>query len=238
MSNVAGSGSEFAFGPFRLDVLRRELREADRRVPVGVRAFAILCALLERPGELVSKAKLFEAAWPGVFVDDTNLKVQIAGLRRALGEEGTHIRAEAGLGYRYVGPVRMDLAQTQTATEADFKLPKPLESPIGRETATAAIQQLLARHRLVSVVGPGGIGKTTVALAVARSDLPTYPDGVCFVDFGLVSDAAQAPAAVAAAFGRPVSGHDPLGDVLLYLRGRELLLVLDCCEHITDMVAR
>lgn len=184
----------------------------------------------------MTRKELFDRAWSGLSVDSANLRIQIGALRRALGPAGADIQAEAGLGYRYSGSVRID-GRPDTATLAHIAMPSGAEHPLGRDEAIASIRRQVDRQRLVSIVGPGGIGKTTVARAVARHDAAAYPDGVFFVDFGLISDPALAPAAVAAALERAVGDQDPLGEVLIYLRGRQLLLVLDCCEHLTDTAA-
>src|ERR1700686_1312963 len=91
----SASDSGIGFGPFHLDVQRQILRRDNERVVLGSRAYAILCALLERPGELVSKAELFKRAWPNISVDEANLRVQVGVLRKALGEHGANLVAVA-----------------------------------------------------------------------------------------------------------------------------------------------
>ena len=107
-----------AFGPFRLDTRDGLLLRGTDPIALGRRATALLQALVERPRVLVSKDALFEAAWPGLVVDDTNLTVQIAAVRRALGEVSggdRWIETMPGRGYRYVGPVAASEEETAAA---------------------------------------------------------------------------------------------------------------------------
>jgi DNA-binding winged helix-turn-helix (wHTH) protein len=100
--------SVVSFGPYRFNRDRRLLLDRGNPVRLGARALAILIALTETPGRLVSKEELFERAWSGLTVDETNVKFQISGLRKALRDYGGLIRAEASLGYRFVGAVGED----------------------------------------------------------------------------------------------------------------------------------
>jgi DNA-binding winged helix-turn-helix (wHTH) protein len=97
-----------ALGPFRLDTQAHLLLRDSAPVALGRRAIALLRTLVERPGTLVSKDELLEAAWPGRAVEESNLPVQIAALRRVLGEVpggDRWIETMAGRGYRFIGPV-------------------------------------------------------------------------------------------------------------------------------------
>ena len=91
---------------------------------------------------------------------------------------------------------------------------------------------LLASRRFVSVVGPGGMGKTTVAISIAHALLDEFGGAVYFVDLGAVTDATLVPGAVAAVLGVFGQTQDPLPSLLAFLAGRRLLLVLDNCEHV------
>ncbi|WP_441237595.1 ATP-binding protein [Bradyrhizobium sp. 930_D9_N1_4] len=226
------SGPEMTFGPFRFSLSRRLLLHGETPVKIGSRAAAILGALLEAPGELVSRAVLYDRAWPGRTVTEANLKVQISGLRKALHEYGDLIRAEASFGYRFVGDVSVYHPQKRRS-----RVTGATHAPIGRAAVIGDISALLQNNRLVTILGPGGIGKTTVALAVASGLEPSYCDGVCLVEFDRIADGSQVYAAVTGALDLPVQMAASLDQVLLALHGRRLLLVLDSCEHVTESVA-
>jgi predicted ATPase len=108
---------------------------------------------------------------------------------------------------------------------------------IGRDSAVEALSKLLASKRFVSVVGPGGLGKTTVAVAVAHAMVDEFRDAVHFVDLGAINDATLVPSTVANALGVLVQAQDPLPSLLTFMAGRRTLLVLDSCEHVIDAVA-
>src|SRR5258708_26794287 len=152
-----------AFGPFRLDPAGRRLSEGGRPVALGGRALDLLIALTERPGELVTKAELMERAWQSVHVEDANLRVQFSAIRRALRDKaGDYITADSGRGYRFVAPLAR---QADDAAKRERRLPASLTETIGRDADIAGISQRLRVARLLTIVGPGGIGKTTLALA-------------------------------------------------------------------------
>lgn len=227
---------DFIFGDFTLDMERKMLWRGADYVPLGHRAFAILASLLENSGQLVTKADLFERAWPGISVDAANLRVQIGNLRRLLGPIGRDIVTEQSLGYSFQGEVRAASISPAAQIAQRFFAPDNLIRPIGREAEIARLDQALTTHRLVSIVGPGGIGKTTLALELARRLDGNFLDGVCFVDLSLAAEGQDVMTSVAAALQRPVQS-DATADVLTCLRTRRLLMVLDCCERVIEPVA-
>jgi predicted ATPase/DNA-binding winged helix-turn-helix (wHTH) protein len=222
-----------AFGPYRLDRERRRLFRGAEPVQVGSRALEILIALTDRCGELVSKEELFARAWPRLTVEDSNLRAQIAGLRKALDEDGlrtTFIAAVPGRGYRFVEPVAGNPVSDLRAT-----LPVRLTKTLGRAEAVEAIGPRLKRTRFVTIVGPGGIGKTTVAIETARSLAGDFPDGVGFVDSTSLDDPSLLPAMLATALGVKAGGHD---DVAAWgLQRQRFLVVLDNCERVAQAAA-
>src|ERR1700734_3918050 len=167
---------EILFGPYRLVVAQRLLLEGEKPVRLGRRAFDILTPLVERAGEVVGKEQLIARAWPKTFVEEANLKIQVSALRRALGDgqgDRRYIATVVGRGYNFVAPIRKEeLSRTPSvptiAPAALHNLPSATTRMIGREEIATTLATELAHQRLVTLVGPGGIGKTTVGLAVAE----------------------------------------------------------------------
>ncbi|WP_118138575.1 winged helix-turn-helix domain-containing protein [Oceanicella sp. SM1341] len=239
-----------AFGPFCLDVPRRQLLCGDQDRALGERAFDLLLALLWQPGELVSKERLYEAAWPDTVVEESNLRAQVALLRKALGDgrDGArYIVAVPGRGYRFVAPVERryrlpPVAPVPAAAPALAPACLPgasprLTRPIGRDEVIGALAARVLRTRFVTIVGPGGIGKTTVAMAVAAELAGACRDGACFLDLAPLASPELLPSALAAALSLSGIGEDPTPAILEELRGRHMLLVLDCCEHVIEPAA-
>jgi predicted ATPase/DNA-binding winged helix-turn-helix (wHTH) protein len=232
----------FAFGAFRLLPTERKLLLANRPVHVGSRAFAILVALVERAGRIVSADELMRLVWPGMAVEEANLRVQLGSLRKALarGEGGTGaIKTVPLRGYCFVLPVVRSKVEPETPAvgETNHNLPAPLTPTVGRNDAIEFLSKSLADHRLVTIIGPGGIGKTTVALAVARRSLTLFADGVRFVDFSSFTDPRLVVGALASAFGISVLSESSIAGLTAYLRGKVMLILLDTCEHVLDAAA-
>jgi predicted ATPase/DNA-binding winged helix-turn-helix (wHTH) protein len=241
---VAEPSPTLAFGPFRLIPARGLLLEGDRPCRLGSRAMEILLALVERAGETVTKQDLVARAWPGVFVDEANLRVHMAALRKVLGD-GQHgaryIVNVMGRGYCFVAPVRPaegpTLAPAAPARPIRHNLPALLTRVLGRSEVIEAVALQVPARRLVTVTGPGGIGKTTVAVAAAERLLPAYDDGVWFVDLATVMDRQLIPFAMASALGFSVATANSLPSLTDFLRDKRLLLLLDNCEHLVDAIA-
>ncbi|MEJ0019605.1 MAG: winged helix-turn-helix domain-containing protein [Acetobacteraceae bacterium] len=236
------------FGPFRLTASERLLTKGDEPVAVGGRALDILVMLVERAGEVVTRRELIDRVWPDIIVEEANLRVHLAGLRKLLGEgkDGArYITNVPGRGYCFVSPVRRSWPDSggaqatapATAATAAPKLPAPLARMIGRQAAVATLRTLLTTHRFVNIVAPGGMGKTTVAVAVAHAMLHEFDDAAYFVDLGAVTDGALVASAVAAAVGCFVRTADPVPGLLAFLVDKRALLILDSCEHVIEAVA-
>ncbi len=239
--------STWTFGPFRLLTAQRALLEGDRPVRLGSRAFDILVALVERAGELVRRDELIAYAWPNIFVDDSTLRVHIAALRKVLGHGQGGARtivSVSGRGYRFTAPVVREALAAPALPDAAGRqrpaisyLPAPLSRMVGRGALVGELAGRLAARRFLTIVGPGGMGKTTVAIALAERLSATYRDGARFVDLASLAT----PQLVADAVARVVEvqsfSGDPLADLLAYLRERQMLLLLDNCEHVVDAVA-
>jgi DNA-binding winged helix-turn-helix (wHTH) protein len=238
-------GDVLSFGPFSLLVATRLLKRADEPISLGGRALDVLIALTERAGEVVSYRELISIAWPNVTVDEANLRVQIATLRKALseGEDGSrYISNVAGRGYCFVAPVshstgRPTAAEGNADGEPRRKLPPRLARMVGRDEVVRVVSQQLIMGRFVSIVGPGGIGKTTVAVSVAHALLNGFSDAISFVDLSALTDPQLVPTAVASALGFMVQAHDPLGSLVAFLGDKKILLILDNCEHVIDSAA-
>ena len=234
----------FAFGPFVLNPEQQMLVEDEAPVTLGGRAFDILTALVERPGVVISKNELIERAWPNLVVEEANLKVNIAALRRALGEKAgslQYIATVIGRGYRFVAPVRSAQPAPSSHKSRPFSgqsnLPPALAGIVGRTEDIEQIRKGLETERMLSIVGAGGMGKTTVAVAVAEGFAARVSDGAWFVDLASLDDPARVPGAIAKALGLETQPGTVFADLLDHLRGRDMLLVLDNCEHVIEAAA-
>jgi len=239
------NGRATSFGPFRLIAEQRLLLEGDRPVRLGSRAFDILVFLIERAGEVVGREELMARAWPQTFVEEANLKIQVSALRRALGDGQSgnrYIVTAIGRGYNFVAPVRIDgpsrtLPPATAPSAAVHNLPLTVTRMIGRAEAVEALISRLSRQRLVTLVGPGGIGKTTAALAVAERMTAEYEHGVWLVDLASLGDARLVPSAVATVLNLQIPAEDPIHGLVAAVRDNRMLLLLDSCEHVIDEVA-
>lgn len=220
----------FAFGSFRLDPAQQLLTKNGHPLALGARALAILALLAERAPETVGNAEIMARVWPGIFVEDANIRVHVSGLRKALGE-GHGIVNHPGVGYALSTPVR------RSGEEAGTLLPGAASALLGRDDALAHLSESLARHRLTTIIGPGGIGKTSLALVAAQAAAERFPQGVHFVDVSPLQDASLLTNRVAAVLGLRLTDADSATELAVALRDRALLLVLDNCEHVVDAAA-
>jgi predicted ATPase/DNA-binding winged helix-turn-helix (wHTH) protein len=235
-----------SFGPFRLFPAERLLQKAGEPLQLGGRALDILIALVERAGEVVIRSELISRAWPDVIVEEANLRVHVAGLRKALGDgrDGARYVANVpGRGYCFVAPVTRSASQRSlpqvlpVVTDRLRKLPARLMRMIGRDDTVRALSAQLMTRRFVSIVGPGGMGKTTVAVSIAHALIDAFEGAVFFIDLGALTDPGLVPTAVASALGFMVQAQDPFLSLLAFLGKRRVLLVLDNCEHVIDAAA-
>jgi predicted ATPase/DNA-binding winged helix-turn-helix (wHTH) protein len=237
MDPLPGATAVIEFGRFKLLRHRRELLADGRPVELGGRAFDMLAALIEAGGAVLEKDELMSRVWPGRIVEENSLQAQISALRKALGVDRDLIRTVAGRGYQFTGEMRV-LGVAGVPRRAS-NLPEPVSELIGRETAVSEVLDLVAAHRLVTLTGVGGIGKTRLGLEVARHLVPRFSDGVWFAEIGPLSDPELAPATVAVAAGLTLEQGTASADrVAAALGTRHLLLVLDNCEHVIEAAAR
>lgn len=235
----------FSFGPYRLFPRQRLLLRDGKPLPIGNRSLDILILLAERQGEVVGKNELIARVWPGITIDEGGLRVHVAGLRRTLGDgvgEASYIKTVAGRGYclvamdSYPQPPREIARNMEARVVQAPRLPLPLGGMVGRGNDVRKVSDLLEKTRFVTVHGPAGVGKTTVAVAVTHAQLTSFSGDIHFLDLGKVAEPRLLPAALASSFGLPVQPGDPTAAVLEFLRHRRLLLIFDSCEHVIEPV--
>jgi predicted ATPase/DNA-binding winged helix-turn-helix (wHTH) protein len=238
--------SAISFGPFRLFPKSRLLEKEGAPLHVGGRALDILIFLAERPGEVVDKRELVKRIWANVNVDEGSLRFHVAALRKALGDTGKSARYVVnvpGRGYCFVAslaqaappvaptaPVSVDIAPLRS-------LPIQLAKMVGREEVIEKISNGLSLYRFMTVVGPGGIGKTAVAVTVGHRRSADFGGRVFFVDFGPLRDSSHIATTIASALGLTISAEDPTPALLTFLKAGPTLLVFDSCEHVLDALA-
>ncbi|NPU09684.1 transcriptional regulator [Bradyrhizobium sp. 83002] len=225
----------------------RLLLRDNEPVDIGGRALDLLIALTDRGGQVVSKQVLMDLVWPDTTVEEASLRVHIAALRKVLGDgrgKSRYIVNVAGRGYCFVEQLRSgsaaDLERTGTAIDPTRlrSLPPHPHSMIGRAETVSKLSSLLVARRFVSIVGPGGIGKTTVAIAAAHLLKDDFGhDGICFVDLSSLVNPAAIGSAAAAAAGCLIPGVEPETSLLAALANMHMLLVFDNCEHVIQGVA-
>lgn len=233
------------FGPFSLVESERFLTKEGVPVELGARALDILIVLLSRANEIVDKKELLARVWPNVFVEEGSLRYHIASLRRALGDRkdgARYIATMAGRGYCFVAPVSRSSDQSPMRATAAVNfphanLPNRLLRMVGRSDDIVRLSTQLTTTRFVTIVGPGGIGKTTVAVAVGHNLIEAFAGAALFVDLGMLSDPDLVVTAVASMLGLSVLSSDATPSLLAYLRDKRILLILDTCEHLIEAVA-
>lgn len=233
-----------SFGLFDLYVGERLLEKQGKQVRLGSRSLDILITLVNRAGEVVSNNELMEAVWPATTVDDSGLRVHLASLRKVLddGKEGArYITNVPGRGYCFVAPIsrltNLDSFDTLSSDKGRrLKLPPLLTNLVGRDSVISLIESQLLQNRFVSIVGAGGIGKTSVAIAIGQSIAQKTETGVVFVDFASILDPRLSSTLLASTLGLTIQAADPTPSLLAWLRDRAIVLILDNCEHVIEAV--
>jgi DNA-binding winged helix-turn-helix (wHTH) protein len=233
---------EISFGPFRLHPNQRLLTKAGREVRLGSRALDILITLLEQRGKLVTRRELMERVWPDTVVVEANLNVNIAALRRALGDgqDGNrYLVTIPGRGYRFVASVAFSdfNLRDPTAFRPSNDLPTPITRLVGRDEIVKQLAGELRQHGFITIAGPGGIGKSSVGLAVAAELMGNYQHGIFWVDLASIETPDLVPSKVADVIGVEIRVEDALSGLVAKLKDKDVLLVLDNCEHLVAAVA-
>jgi DNA-binding winged helix-turn-helix (wHTH) protein len=227
-----------------LVISERLLTKEGAPVELGARTLDTLIALLSRPNVVVSKRDLLARVWPDVMVEEGSLRFHIATLRKALGDGqggARYIATMAGRGYCFLAPITTsyrDDVQTASAGSQYANLPSRLMRMVGRDSDLAKLTAQVSAARFVTIVGVGGVGKTTVAVAVGHDLIEAFAGAVLFVDLGMLSDPKLAATALASMLGLPVQSHDMTPSLIAYLRDKRVLLILDTCEHLIEAVAK
>jgi non-specific serine/threonine protein kinase len=242
--SATGRGTIYRSDAFEIDLSLRQVRINGDTVPIGGRAFDILTVLVQTANEIVTRGNLLELVWSGVVVGETAIDVHISAIRKALGPHRTMLKTISGRGFRLVGtwtmqagnepPPPLSLPRDAVSTN----LPAAANDLVGRATSFEFLQEACSAYRIVTLTGPGGIGKTSLAIELARSLLSRFDAGVWLVELASLADPNLIAAAVGEAIGlqadsRPTSAEG-LGRVIGHDR---LLLVLDNCEHLVGSAA-
>lgn len=236
-------GETYVFGSFQLHPEERLLLDNGRPTKLGSRVLDILIALVGASGKTVSHAEIVARAWPDATVDGGSLRVYVSALRKALGDgQGGNrfIVNVPGRGYRFVAPVTRDLRHSAAAphdTKLTHNLPTLWPSIIGRADAIGTLAGYLSRRRLITVVGTGGVGKTTVAIAAAASVRNSFRDGIWWVALDSLATSDSVSSTIGAALGVAEDSPDPMLALAARLQDKHALIVLDNCEHVIDAAA-
>jgi predicted ATPase/DNA-binding winged helix-turn-helix (wHTH) protein len=227
---------QYSFGRFVVEPRERRLLVDGQPVTAGPRAFDVLLTLIERAGQLVTKDELFERVWPKLIVEENNLQVQVSALRKILGRDA--IATIPGQGYRFTPVPKVMPQPSDVAVERKDNLPQLLTSFVGHENDLAEYTHILEQTRLLTLTGIGGCGKTRLAIELARMILPSFPDGVWFVDLAPVAEAERVAIAVATTLDVREDVNRSIHETLArHLASQHLLLVLDNCEHVVAACA-
>src|SRR5258706_15719963 len=209
MSDPAAYG-KLKFGAFELSIGERLLRREGVVLPLGGRAVDILIYLAERPGEVIAKQELIDHVWSDVIVEEGSLRVHVAAIRKALGDGqfgNRYIANVKARGYSFVGTVVPLAGSTESRNDRSRqqgRLPARPLMMIGRETVVSEVSDKLRDERFVTLLGPGGIGKTTIALAVSRAATEEFGGKVHFVELESLTDCRHVAGAVATSLGVPL----------------------------------
>jgi len=230
-------------------------------VLLGRRVLKLLLVLLDAKGELVSNEELLKQVWAGVVVEHNTLQAHISLLRKALGEDRELLKTYSGRGYRLISSETRELIPGQGSvasqdvvsgdkvgpqpapgepvpTGPPGNLPRRLGTVIGRAVELAELAERISLNRLVTLVGPGGIGKTRLAIELGWQVSRSFPAGVWLIDLAPLTDPALVISATATALGVPLRDAGAGVEAIAAALGRQRrLLLFDNCEHLVVSVA-
>lgn len=239
MSQSQSDEAGYRFDGFHLLPHQRRLLRGVEPVDLTSRAIGILIVLAERFGRVVSRDEILDLAFPGVIVEPGNIAVHINQIRKVLGPAA--ITTVPGVGYRFsakLDPTPDAIPKPSSDLAALSPLPFGITPLIGRETELRELCELIRNTRLVTIAGPGGVGKTKLALALGNSVIPEFADGVRFVDLAPIADAALVETALLTALGIvPGAREAPRAALLRWLGAKRVLMIFDNCEYAADGVA-
>ncbi|MDM9628500.1 winged helix-turn-helix domain-containing protein [Rhizobium sp. S152] len=227
------------FGAFRIFIDQRRLTLHGQDVRIGGRTYDVLLALVERHGQIVSREELGKAVWPNTHVVDSALRFQINSVRTILsqGYGRDYISSVAGRGYCFTAEVNSVTAEESAPVRHTPTVILKQIQMVGREDDHRRIAASIEESRLVTIVGPGGIGKTSIAVSTISRMSAAQRGAADFVDFSAVADGTLVATALASALGLAVFSGNPIPGIVAHLCGKPRLLVWDNCEHVIDNVA-
>jgi predicted ATPase/DNA-binding winged helix-turn-helix (wHTH) protein len=234
---------------WEIDLGRRELRSSGIPVPLGGRAFEVVTVLVQSASEFVTKDDLMDRVWPGAVVGEGTIHVHISAVRKALGPDRGLLKTASGRGYRLLGSWTPQQREAAAATvysrvprtsglEPANNFPPLITRLVGRAAACQFVRDLVSAYRVVTLTGPGGIGKTSLAIKAVRYLLADFEDGGWLVELASLSDPGLVPSTVASTLGLKLVGEISAESVAHAVGARHLLLVLDNCEHVIEALTR
>lgn len=236
----ARDDEEVVFGNYRIFPGLKLLLKNGNKVDLTARAFDVLWVLVKARGEVVTKDELFEQVWAGSIVEENNLQTHISAIRRALKQDRSWVSTDFGRGYRLTLPAaaRTNLLVLPAAKKVESpNLPSPLTTLLGRDSELRDLQQLITANRLTTITGPGGIGKTRLAIEVGRRLLASFAGRVHLVEMGMIGERETIWPAIARALGVEAADAGLTDESRIALQNQRLLLIIDNCEHLTEAIA-
>ena len=228
----------FSFGSFVLIPQRQVLLRNNAPVRIGIRAMDLLTQFVQRAGVILEKRELMALVWADTFVDDSNLKVTMAALRKVLDGQSSGrscIATVIGRGYRFVETVTVH--RMAESTKQNCNVPDTYGFLIGRGAFLLQLLDQISRHRIVTIVGAPGAGKSSVAAAAARRVFERDGSRICFVDVSSIDSATDNATAIASILRLDPDTCDPTRRIMDALGSEDLLLVLDGCEARIESIA-
>jgi predicted ATPase/DNA-binding winged helix-turn-helix (wHTH) protein len=255
IANLDGE-TRFCFGRFTALRDTRRLLLDGQPCEIGSRAFDLLLLLIDCRGRIVSKSEAMDRVWPDIFVDDSNLRVQVNSLRRALGDARDFVKTVPGRGYLFAEDIVVGTQAAEPIQNTEIETPGgsadasgnppparrnfsgPLNQTVGRTAELAELDAIVGEARLVTIVGSGGVGKTRIAVELGLRLVDQFPDGVRLVDLAPLADRPAVIGAVATALGVRLQSTDGAVEAIATAIGRQrLLMILDNCEHLVPIIA-